>query len=283
MRCTLLTAFVVAAAGLIAALPKPASLDVSTGGPAPVFRWEGVEGAELYRVAVFAAPDEEGKRELMGAVWVKGLSWAYGSSKVVPKAGKLPSTTPKGLAPGAEYKVMVSAADAAGMNKSDWVSAEFKAGAADSVGSRKAATSSATPSPTPSNTPESVSGTATPTPAPADARGATGPAELEVDLAGEFKETPEAGEGGLTRTAAPAPTTEGARASLQAGKPEASEAAYKALLDKDATNADYWEGLGDSYDARKMKVEAKEAYEKALAIDKKRDRLKKWMDENVKR
>jgi len=287
MRRLTALCLLVAASHAFAALPKPAKVDVSAMGPTPVFRWDEVEGASLYRVAVFAAPDDEGKRELMGAVWVRGLSWPYGNSKVVPKAGKLPSTRPKALEKGAQYKVMVSAANEAGLDKSDWASAEFTVAAGSAPARSTLDTAeghAATPSMTP--TPAAAYGTATPTPAPkADAKGSSGPAELEVDLAADFKETPEAGEGGLSKTAASAgpATLEGARALLQNGKAEDAEAAYRALLDKDAGNADYWEGLGDSFDARKMKVEAKEAYEKALAIDGKRERLKKWLDENVVR
>lgn len=267
------------AATLSAALPKPESVSVSTRGPVPVLSWTEVEGAAMYRVAVFAAPDDEGKRELMAAVWVKGSSWAYGSGKVLAKAGKLPSTTPKKLEMGIEYKVMISAADAKGLNKSEWASSEFGAGEPESTtlgrqvaDSSPASALSATTTPTP-----------TPSPTPAlDAAASTGTAELEIDLAAEFKESPQAGEVGLTKTSAPA-TLESARALLQQGKAEDAETAYKALLAQDSNNADLWEGLGDSYDARKMRVEAKEAYENALAIDKKRERLNKWMQENVKR
>jgi hypothetical protein len=279
----LLTLFLLISSPLFAALPKPAKVEASSEGPTPVFHWADTEGASVYRVAVFAAPDAEGKRPLMAAVWVKGLSWAYGSSKVLAKAGKLPSTTPKPLEPGLEYKVMVSAADENGMNKSDWAAASFTAGLAAKAPARSPLSLSATASPSTTPTPTEIpAGTATPTPQ-INAKGGTGPAELEVDLASEFKESPETGEAGLAPAAALPSTLEGARQLLQKGNAEDAEAAYKALLDKDATSADAWEGLGDSFDARKMKVEAKEAYEKALALDKKRTRLAKWMDDNVKR
>jgi tetratricopeptide (TPR) repeat protein len=234
-------------------------------------RWEGVKEASIYRVAVFASPDEEGKRELMAAVWVKGLSWPYGSDRVLPKAGKLPSTQAKPLSPGSAYKVMVSAARENGADKSDWSSAEFVA-----AGAPSSTPPSPSPWPTPSPTPLSQAVDA------ADAEGGSASAEIEVDLAAEFRETPEAGEEGLA-SGAPEATLEGARSLLQQGKSEDAEAAYRALLGKDEANADLWEGLGDSYDARKMKVEAKEAYERALGIDKKRERLKRWLEENVKR
>ena len=281
-------ALIAIAAPLFAALPKPTHVEVSVSGPVPVIRWDEVEGATLYRVAVFGAPDEEGAQALLSAVWVRGLSWPYGNSKVVPKAGKLPSKIGKPLEGGSTYKVMVYAAEDDGANKSDWVSVHFTlkgntAPAPTASPESMAPMPSATMTPTPQPPDSDAMMTATPTPAPRlDAKGATGPAELEVDLAAEFKESPEAGETGLTKTAAPA-TLEGARALLQKGKAEDAETAYKALLEKDATNADFWEGLGDSYDARKMKIEAKEAYEKALAIDGKRERLTKWMDENVKK
>jgi hypothetical protein len=280
-------------APLPASLPKPAKVDVASVGSSPAFRWDEVEGAALYRVAVFAAPDEEGKRAIMAAVWIKGLSWIYGKGKVVAKAGRLPSTGAKALSPGADYKVMVRAADENGSNMSEWVSAGFSAPSASASQASPSAAALAPVSPTASPsmtaTPPVDAGasasTATPTPTPSaklDAKGSTGPAELEVDLASDFKETPEAGEGGLSRTAAPA-SLEAARGLLQQGKADDAEAAYRALLNQDASNADYWEGLGDSYDARNMKIEAKEAYEKALAIDGKRARLTKWMDDNVKK
>jgi predicted Zn-dependent protease len=117
------------------------------------------------------------------------------------------------------------------------------------------------PSPSPTASPRSLTDTSE----VFDAEASSVSAEIEVDLAAEFKETPEAGEEGLAGAAATA-TLESARTLLQQGKAEEAEAAYRALLGQDDKNADFWEGLGDSYDARKMKVEAKEAYEKALDI-----------------
>jgi hypothetical protein len=289
MRSYGLALCLISAAHLMAALPKPAKVDVSSLSNTPVFRWDEAEGAAMYRVAVFASPDEEGKRAIMAAVWVKGLSWAYAKGKIVAKAGRLPSTPAKPLVPGANYKVMVRSADEDGSNMSEWVSAgfiaPFSAAAPAQPSSPSGSSSTATVTASPSMTPPPSLDTATPTPTPgvqADAKGSTGPAVLEVDLASDFKETPEPGEGGLSKTASPS-TLEGARGLLQQGKADDAEAAYRALLNQDATNADYWEGLGDSYDARNMKIEAKEAYEKALAIDGKRARLLKWMDDNVKK
>ena len=58
-----------AAAGLPAeALDKPAGLAVDAGAEIR-FTWAKVDDAGLYRVAVFDAPDGEGKRLLLAAVW----------------------------------------------------------------------------------------------------------------------------------------------------------------------------------------------------------------------
>ncbi len=67
------------------------------------------------------------------------------------------------------------------------------------------------------------------------------------------------------------------------GRFEQAESAYRAILDKDPNNADAWEGLGDSYAGRKMKLEAKESYEKALSLDSTKNNLKEWIDKNVRR
>jgi tetratricopeptide (TPR) repeat protein len=266
-----LLTFLFLSSSLYASLPKPSGLNVSNSASSQLIRWQASEGAAYYRVAVFASPDEEGKRELMGAVWVRGLSWTYGAKGSLAKVGKMPSTPCKTLALGAEYKVMIRAADESGSQLSDWISTEFKAGASGQTPSRKTVALSPSPSPSMTSTPM------------ADAKSATGPAELEVDLAAEFKETPQADETGLTSTVKfGAVTPEAARLLLQAGKADDAEQAYKKLLEKDPANADLWEGLGDSYDARLMKIEAKESYEKALAIDGKRERLLKWMQENLK-
>jgi Flp pilus assembly protein TadD len=103
-----------------------------------------------------------------------------------------------------------------------------------------------------------------------------------------------AADGGTTATAAvltdqPTPadgsgvyTLGEAKGLVSAGRFEQAETAYRALLDKDPNNADAWEGLGDSYAGRKMKLEAKESYEKALSLDKTKMNLKDWIDKNVR-
>jgi cytochrome c-type biogenesis protein CcmH/NrfG len=53
-------------------------------------------------------------------------------------------------------------------------------------------------------------------------------------------------------------------------------------LDKDPHNADDWEGLGDSYRARMMKVEAADCYQQALKWDPSKTQLKDWLDSNVR-
>lgn len=245
------------------------AVSVDTAGSSPVASWSGGDAA-LYRVAVLSPADKEGKRATLAAAWVSGTAWTYGSKAgVLPKAGKLPSVESKPLAPGVEYRLMVRPAKADGTYTAEWSARHFKLEAA----AAEAALPTEEPSPS-----------FTPTPL-VEASANTLDAELEVDLAADFKETPEAAEGAKAPTPTPVltPSFESARALLQAGKAEPAEAVYKSLLDSDAESADAWEGLGDSYDARKMKVEAKEAYEKALSLDKSRDRLKKWLEENVRK
>lgn len=260
-----------------AKLPKPQHFSVSTSDANPSFSWDAVEGASYYRLAVFSPADDSGKRHLLAAAWLDGQSWSYGSDKVIAKVGKLPSSTPKPLIPGVSYRAMLAAADESGADKSDWVSLNFVAPST----SVQTLSTTASPSPTPGIA-ANLSATATASPTPADAAGNSQGAELDMDLAAEFKETPTPG---IASSGAPnslSPSVEAARSLLQAGQAAQSEAMFKQLLDSDATNADYWEGLGDSYDAQMMKIEAKEAYQKALDIDPKRDRLTKWMDDNVK-
>ena len=153
------------------ALPKPVAVSVDEAA-GPRFSWSPVEGAAVYRVAVFDAPDVEGKRPLLAAVWVATPAWAYAKDAVIAKAGKLGSTKPLPLPAGHKLRVMVAAAREAGADKSDWTGTDF---------SLKAA-APPTPLPVPS-------ATATPTPAPAGKPGAD--AELELEGGEEFKSSPE--------------------------------------------------------------------------------------------
>ncbi len=263
----LLTLSVLASSPLQAApFPRPEGLAVLGDAGAPLLRWQAVKGAGLYRVAVWAEPDAEGRRPLMVAAWVKGTSYSYGSKDVVSKAGKLPSTPAAGLKPG-NYKAWVAAAGPEGEDKSEWASADLKWMGA--------------PAPVPSFTPTpDIAFVSTPTPPGASG----GDAEVEVDLAADFKETPEPSEEPSPQpTPMGTPSMERAQAALESGKAEDAVEIYLKLVEADATDAAAWEGLGDSYDARKMKAEAKEAYEKALALDRKRVKARQWIEENVRR
>jgi len=68
-----------------------------------------------------------------------------------------------------------------------------------------------------------------------------------------------------------------------AGRFDQAETAFRAILEKEPENADAWEGLGDSFAGRRMKLEAKESYEKALSLNSGKTRLKDWIDQNVRR
>jgi tetratricopeptide (TPR) repeat protein len=275
-----------------APLPKPAAVTVEPQGPR--FTWDPVPGAQLYRVAVFDAPDAEGKRLLLAAVWVKAAAWAYGSGPIVARAAKLPSTKPLPLPSGHKLRVMVAAAGEDGADKSEWVAADFEAAAAKPA----AAPELEAPTPSPTATP-------TPTPAAAQAQALTGSAEATLDVEGgdEFKSSPDpavidmqdatktagsaagavpaAAQAGSGATAAVGGLSAG-QALLKAGKDEDAEAVFRAQLTKDPRDADAWEGLGDSFAHRSMKVEAADAYEKALQINGDNKRLKEWMDKNVR-
>lgn len=290
-----------------AALEKPDGLAVEAGAGARV-SWNGVEDAGLYRVAVFDAPDGEGKRLLLAAVWVSGTAWTYGDPPSVASAGHLPSTRPLPLPAGHKVRVMVAAARADGSDKSDWSGTDFKLPG-----------SASRPSPTPEPT-----AAPSPTEAAAQDLSPSGGAELDLGGSDEFKTSPDptvidvqdntktaegmASDASPVAAAAGASATAGspaagsataaaamgasatastdpeaaAKALLAAGKDEDAEAAFRALLDQDAKNAGAWEGLGDSYAARSMKVEAASAYEKALELNADNARLKDWMQKNVR-
>jgi tetratricopeptide (TPR) repeat protein len=269
-------------AGLAAGpLAKPAGLSVSAGD-ATVIRWEPVEGAALYRVAVFDEPDADGKRPLLAAVWVRGDHWDYARGTVVPRAGRLASTKPLPLPPGRTLRVMVAAAREGGADKSEWSGEDLRLPAA------------AAPSPT-----------VTPTVAPTEGH-AGSDAEIELEGGEEFKSVPEpavlevedgaaaasgAAADGSTAGATPtaqataeeAPSLARAKALLQAGRFEDAEAQFRVLLKNDENDADAWEGLGDSLAARRMKAEAYEAYSRALKLDGDRERLRDWIRKNVPR
>ncbi len=295
-----LLAVLLLSAGLLAeSLARPAWVKVADGAK-PKITWASVEGARLYRLAVFGQPDEEGKRPLMGAAWLKGQAWSYGAPASVAKAAKLPSTVFKDLEKEKSYRVMVSAAKADGSNKSDWTAADFSMNSKPSSELNDAGAHGSAPEVSP--TAEAVdlasvpTFTATPSPTATESVvdlgqaqniSSSAEAEVVVDLSSEFKETPEA----VASSPTPAPsamdysnfTLSEARALLAEKKYVDAQAAFKAWVDKDATSADAWEGLGDAYDGRLMKIEAKEAYEKAWSLDDSRLRIKEWLDKNVRR
>jgi|GEM_PF-3669568 len=299
LRALAVAVFFLAARGAAAeTLAKPDHVAVEPGAQ-PRFIWAGVDEASLYRVAVFDAPDAEGKRLLLAAVWVSGTAWTYGAAPSVPSAAHLPSTHALPLPAGHKVRVMVAAARADGTDKSDWSGADFRTAAA--------------PDGEPTEAP-----TASPSPTAVAAQGVSPSSDAELDLGGndEFKTSPDptvidvqdntkAAEGQAAArsgsaavgaspaaSAASAPPADSATASadpqaaakalLEAGKYEDAEAAYRSLLDQNVKDAAAWEGLGDSYAARSMKVEAASAYEKALQLNASNDRLKEWMQKNVR-
>ncbi len=273
-----------------AALDKPEGLSVTVEDGSPVFHWAPVKGAGVYRLAVWAAPVGDGPRPLVGAIWTRGNSFGWGRANTVAKLAKLPSTAQEPLAVGQPYRWMVAAARADGSGKSDWTGAEMnlpKQEVTTPAPARQSIKSTATSSPTPSAT---LSPTPTYSPTPDGIN-----AEIEVDLGSDFVEKPASGSAtdaavlnvgaaeASEKSTGAATGMSAAKALLETGDPEGAETAYRAELTKDARNADAWEGLGRSYDARKLKLEAKEAFEKALAIDPKREDLKQWIEKNTRR
>jgi tetratricopeptide (TPR) repeat protein len=301
-----------------AALPTPGNLAVEQGTGGLSLHWSPVEGAGLYRVAVFDAPEKDGKRPLLAAVWVKGNQYLYGQTATVPKAGKFPSTQPLPLPSGHRLRAMVAAAAGDGTDKGEWAGVDVDIQAAALAPARGLPT--AVP-------------TAALTPKPASVP-ASKEAELEVQGSEEFKQSPDAavleidesapeagaGESGApvqgaaallasagsaaggaagaagatannavptdsakSAPAGPVGSAGEAKALLDAGRFEQAETAYRAILANDPTNADAWEGLGDSYAGRRMKLEAKESYEKALELNKSKTHLKTWIEKNVRR
>lgn len=258
----LVAGFLLSASGRAAeALPKPAGLSVSIGETAGI-RWQPVEGAGVYRVAVFDAADADGKRPLLAAVWVAGTAWDYGQGAVLPSAGRLPSTKPQPLPRGRTLRVMVAAARTDGSAKSEWAGEDFLLPAAETA---------ATP---------------TPTPAPVEPQLVATPgaeAELELEGGDEFKSSPEPLliEMEEEKGADPAETTAAAKA--KAADPEVEESRLRGLLKADPENAALWESLGNVLLARRMKAEAHEAYTQALALDGSRKHLREWIRKNVPR
>ena len=280
------------------ALPKPTGLKADGF----TLSWSAVDGAGIYRVAVWTKPSDGSAKHLVSAVWVKANTWVYGDQSVlIAKAGKLPSTKVPSLDPGTTYRLWVAAAAEDGSDKSEWAAIDLIApkslmdsprqalpalsptAAAPASMDQISATATVTPTPAlTSATDQPASPSFTPTPRAAwDAKSNTTGADLELDVADEFKEKPD-NSPKASPTAVQTPSLEAAGALLNAGKAEDAQDVYKKMLEGDATNADAWEGLGDAYDADKMKIEAKECYEKALAIDPKRERLQKWLDDNVR-
>jgi hypothetical protein len=247
-------------------LPVPQGFAAKFEDGVLVSTWQSVQGATAYRVAFFDEPGADGKRPLLAAVWVKGTRYVYGATPTLPKLGALKSTAAAALPAGARLRAMVAAAKDGGADKSDWAGLEIDpAPAAD--------TATPTTSPTPAF---NTTATATPTPEPVGGE--------------EFKQSPDAAvldvdEGTETAAAAAGavPTLGEAKGLLASGKLDEAEVAYRALTEKDAADADAWEGLGDVYAGRKMKIEAVEAYEKALSLNKSKSYLNDWIRKNVRR
>lgn len=256
------------------ALPKPEGLQVA-GDAGARFEWQPVDGAALYRVAVFDAPEADGKRPLLAAVWVQGTAWDYARGPVLASAGKLPSTKPMPLPQGRTLRVMVAAARADGSDKSEWSGEDFKAAQAP-------ARALPTPSPAATEAPAEPQLVAAPA--------AAADAELTLEGGDEFKSSPDPAEIEVddepTPTATPSPgpaSAASAAALLKAGDADGAEAQYRALLKAKPDDADLWEGLGDALVARRMKAEAYEAYSQALGLDSGRDRLRSWIKTNAPR
>jgi hypothetical protein len=289
-------------------LPTPGNLAAEVGSGGLSLHWSAVEGAGLYRVAVFDTPEKDGKRPLLAAVWVKGNQYLYGQTATVPKAGKFPSTQPLPLPSGHRLRAMVAAAASDGSDKGEWAGVDVEIQTAALAPARQLPTVLPSVGPTPALSP-----------APKEA-------ELEVQGGEEFKQSPDAavleidesgpeagagesggqgtaalvagaasaaavtsandlasvsaGKSASTATASPASEAKGL---LDAGRFEQAETAYRAMLKDDPQNADAWEGLGDSYAGRRMKLEAKESYEKALELNKGKTHLKAWIEKNVRR
>lgn len=262
----LVAGFLLSVSGRAAAvLPRPGGLSVSVSGTARV-SWQPVEGAVLYRVAVFDAADADGKRPLLAAVWVEGTAWDYGQGPVLPGAGRLPSTQPLPLPRGRTLRVMVAAARADGADKSEWTGEDFRLPA-------QALAPASTPTPTATPAPAEPQLVATP----------GGEAELELEGGDEFKSSPEPLVIEMEEEKGPGSAATPATAMAKSADPEVEEARLRGRLKTDPENADVWESLGDALLARRMKAEAHEAYTQALALDGSRKHLREWIRKNVPR
>ena len=269
---------------LSAQLSKPSSASFTQNGSDIRFTWSAVEDAAVYRIAVFAPRDQSGEAPLVAAVWVNATSWTYGDRGVVKKVGKLASTPLEKLKSGIEYRWMVSAADSNGENKSEWTGGVFKLKSAAA--------------------PVEAARIPTVSPAPVTSQ--------EDDLETlDFSEEPETGET-LAATASDMETDEALPAPVAAHpvavplKDEDSaadverreldmaqslmthkkwsdaEENWRSLLRRNAANAQYWEGLGLALDGQGLKLEAREAFDRALAWDSDRPVSRAWLQENVR-
>lgn len=259
-----------------AVLAKPEGLSATATAAGVRIEWQPVEGATLYRVAVFDAPGADAKRPLLAAVWVRGEAWDYGKGPVLARVGRLPSTPEQALPLGHRLRVMVAAAREDGSDKSDW------------SGSDLVLDLLAKPTPIPTQAPAAVE----PSLVATIAITTGGDAELSLEGGDEFKSSPEPAEIELDEESTPEPSAtptplplsiESAAALLKAGQLDAAEAQYRGLIKAQGDSADLWEGLGDVMVARRMKAEALEAYSKALQLDHGRDRLKTWVKVNAPR
>jgi hypothetical protein len=224
------------------ALQPPSGLNAVTGTANPVFSWDSVEGAAMYRVAVF--PDAGAGKpnpSPLAAVWVEGNTYAYGQGRILELPGALKNRRPEPLKPDLSYRWMVASARKGGAGKSAWASAKLAPWQSGVL---------AEP------TPVDVSGTS------ANAGAAALRAQPSEDME--------------VKTLLPS-ALEDASHLLQKGQIEQAQAAFLLQTQKEPQNPRAWKGLGDSYLAGNMLLEAMEAYQKTRALDPDDKEVEAWI------
>jgi tetratricopeptide (TPR) repeat protein len=261
-------------------LPVPSGLGHFIENGELVFRWNKVDQAAMYRLAVFGPQEEDGQRPLMVAVWIKEPVYKYGQEKLIAVAGKLPSTQAKELESGVSYRWMVSAARLDGRDRSNWSGGSFILGPVTKA--------------TPAIEPVLES--------PAEPVNAEKKAELvvitstavattftaAVEESSDFEETPQKDllvidfgsdeAESLTKTETPLATARPA----EKNDLKSQEQKYRIFIREEPDNADYWEALGDILVKQSMFLEAKEAYEQALKLDKSKKKVREWLLRNTR-
>jgi tetratricopeptide (TPR) repeat protein len=241
-------------------LPAPQNLTVTVEEGSLEFSWQAVTGAACYRLAVFLDKDKNGSP--LAAVWIKGTRYLYGQDPFILKIGGLPSKAPASLQKGSYYRWIVAAAAPGGLRKSDWAGSRFEY-------------SQARPKPTASITPTPMGGGLTVSP-----ENETSTAKTEEPTA-TATQTPEPENVLKEASSNEDPSMEKAQQLLKERKWEPAQKEFKRLCDQDANNFDAWAGLGDSYLGANLRVEAVDAYRKALAL-KDDQRIGEWMKKNVR-